>query len=208
MENARLTELLGGKARFAVLEALYLNADRWVTNQEVADLARVPRGNAHRFLSRWARLGLLSRREDGRNVTYRASDDPALAGLRDLMLRGSALLADIRDALPSNVDTAVVFGSAARGEEHAASDIDVLALGDDLSSIKVNAALKPVGRKHHRDINATCLSAIEFAKLLKEGDGFAASVAAQRTIPIKGEFRIGEAGVSGGRRKSSARVQG
>jgi Nucleotidyltransferase domain len=208
MESAKLIELLGGKERFAVLQAVYLGGDRWLTNQQVADLARIPRGNAHRFLSRWAKLGLLSRREDGRNITYRASDDPALAGLRDLLVRGSVLLDDIRAALPASVDTAVVFGSVARSEERAGSDIDILALGDGLSSIKVNAALKPVGRKHQRDINATCLSAAEFAKLLKAGDGFATSVASQRTIPIKGDFRIGEEGVSGRRRRTSASVQG
>ncbi len=43
-----------------------------------------------------------------------------------MMLHSDALIADIRAALPPEADSAVVFGSAARGEDNEASDIDLI----------------------------------------------------------------------------------
>ncbi len=190
MENAKLIELLGGKDRLALLRALFLNPSRHFTNQQLAADTGVFPGNAHKLLARWVALGLVEKAVQGRNITYRAADDPALDGLRDLLLRNDVLLADIRAALPATVETAVVFGSVARGEEKAGSDIDVLALGPELSEIKVNAALRPVGRKHRREISVSCFSPDEFARLLAAGDGFARSVVNQPTIPLKGALRL------------------
>jgi hypothetical protein len=190
MENARLIELLGGKDRLALLRALFLDPSRRFTNQQLAEETGIFPGNAHKLLARWTAIGLVEKSAEGRNITYRAASDPALAGLRELLLRNDVLLADLRTALPAAVETAVVFGSVARGEERAGSDIDVLALGPELSEIKVNAALRPVGRKHRREINVSCFSPEEFERLLARGDAFARSVVTQRTIPLKGEFRF------------------
>jgi len=188
MDNARLSELFGGRDRFHLLRALYLTPSRQFTNAQLADDAGVLRGNAHKWLTRWAEVGLVRRFVSGRNVTYQASDDPLLASLTEIMLRADALVVDIQQALPPAVSTAAIFGSAARGEERAESDIDVLVLGNDLSSIRINAALKPVGRKHHRDIRASVFSPAEFRKLLKEGDSFAVGVLEHPTVVIKGKL--------------------
>lgn len=188
MDNARLSELFGGRDRFHLLRALYVAPGRQFTNAQLADDAGVLRGNAHKWLTRWAAVGLVRRFVNGRNVTYQASDDPLLAGLTDIVLRADALVVDIQHALPATVTAAAIFGSAARGEERADSDIDVLVLGNDLSSIRINAALKPVGRKHHRDIRASVFSVAEFRKLLKEGDPFAVGVLEHPTVVIKGEL--------------------
>jgi predicted nucleotidyltransferase len=82
----------------------------------------------------------------------------------------------------------VVFGSVARGEERATSDIDVLVLGDELSALKVNARLRPVGRKHSREIHASVFSRTEFEQMLVDGNDFARNVVNQKVIPLKGVF--------------------
>lgn len=187
-QNTRLSELFGGRDRFRLLRALYAAPSRRLTNAELADEAGVPRSNAHKWLANWADLGLVRRLVEGRNITYQASDDPLLGGLSAIMLRADSLLSDIRQALPGSATTAAIFGSTARGEEHAQSDVDVLVLGDGLSSIRVNAALKPVGRKHHRDIRATVLSPAEFTQLLEHEDSFATSLLARPTLVIKGQL--------------------
>ena len=61
-------------------------------------------------------------------------------------------------------------------------------LGEGLSSIKVNAAFKPVGRKHDRVINASVYGVEEFAKMAKAKEAFAASILSQPSIILKGEF--------------------
>ena len=67
-------------------------------------------------------------------------------------------------------------------------DPDVLVLGERLSSLKINARLKPVGRKHRREIHATVASRREFEQKLADGEGFARNVVTHPVIPIKGVF--------------------
>jgi predicted nucleotidyltransferase len=189
--TAKLSELFGGRGRFELLRALYLNPSREFTNRELAEAARVDAGNSHRWLNKWADLGLVVKQTQGRTIVYRATDDPLLDGLREIILRNDRIVEDIEAALPRSVEVAVIFGSAARGEERAGSDIDVLALGEDLSTIKINAVMRSVRRKHRREINVTALSTREFEQLLKKRDSFALSVASQRTIPLRGRFPYG-----------------
>lgn len=192
MSNARLSELFGGKGRFSLLRELYLNPDRQFT---IAGLAKMGHdaGNVGRWLNRWARLGLVEKTVDGRNVSFKAAGDPLLAGLHNIMLRNDALLEDIRAALPGEVQSAAIFGSVARGEERADSDIDVLVLGPNLSAIRIGATLKAVGRRHSRTINASVHSVEDFEEMLRNEDGFALSVISGKTISLKGELPYGAA---------------
>lgn len=188
LNTARLGELFGSEQRFRVLREVYLNPARWFTCKELWTRTGVDQAHAFRLMSRWAKLGLVDRKNEGRTSLYRASGDPLLQGLTDIILRNDAILDDIRAALPDATDAAVIFGSMARGEERGDSDIDVLVLGDELSSIRVNAALALVGRKHMREINASVHSRNEFEDLLADQDSFALGVVENKVINLKGEF--------------------
>ncbi|WP_354683615.1 nucleotidyltransferase domain-containing protein [Cupriavidus necator] len=200
MHNALLSELFGGEKRFALLRALYLSPGKQHAPAELARLAGTDSGNVARWLKRWADIGLVVRTQDGRNVLYRASDSPLLNGLADIVRRSDALLEDVKEALPPEVETAVVFGSVARGEEKASSDLDVLVLGEELSTIRIHALLKSVGRKHGREIHASVFSRPEFEQMLADGNSFAIGITQQPTIALKGELAHGrtQAATTGG----------
>jgi len=196
MNNARLSELFGGKRRFELLKALYFNPAGRFTTQDLVEMTGGDSGNLSRWLNRWARLGLVKKIVSGRNVEFQAAADPLLAGLTDIVRRNDEIMQDIANALPKEVETAVVFGSVARGEEQATSDLDLLVLGEDLSEIRVNARLKPVGRKHRREINASVFSPKEFQQLLRQGNGFALGIVNQKVVPVKGVFAYGPQGAA------------
>jgi hypothetical protein len=188
MKNAMLSELFGGVQRFSLIRLLYRDPSRSYTTIELARMAGADRGNVSRWLRKWAEVGLARRVEHGLHITYQAGDDPLLAGLTEIARRSDEILDDIASALPENAEAAIVFGSVARGDESATSDVDVLVLGNNLSGLKVNARLKPVGRKHHREIHATVASRAEFEQRLAEGEGFASNVASRPFILLRGEF--------------------
>ena len=85
MDNARLSELFGGAKRFAVLRELFLSPARWFNTSELARLADSPVSATNRWLNRWAKLGIAEKSVDGFNVRFRASSDPLLAGLHDIL---------------------------------------------------------------------------------------------------------------------------
>lgn len=191
MKNALLSELFGGAQRFSLLHALYRDPACSYTTIELAKMAGADRGNVSRWLRKWAEVGLAKRVTHGRHITYQAANDPVLAGLTDMARRSDAILNDIAGALPEAVEVAVIFGSVARGEESAGSDVDLLVLGENLSSLKINAALKPIGRMHHREIHAIVASRSEFEEKLAHGEGFAGNIVAHPVIPVKGVFDYG-----------------
>lgn len=86
-------------------------------------------------LARLEGLGVLQRERDGRMMRYRRAADPLRWHVfRDLARQFAAPRAVLRTALAEvpGIEAAFIYGSFARGDMHAESDIDVFALGDSL----------------------------------------------------------------------------
>jgi hypothetical protein len=188
MNDRMFAELFGGEGRFKALRYLFEHADEEFSSRELAAAAHTDRGNTHRWLQRWEESGLV-RRGVVTATNFRASDDPALAPLVNLFRQSSELVADLRDTL-AGVDgakAAAIFGSFARSEEKATSDIDVLVLGD-VSELKTNALLRPLSRKYGRAFNASVFPVEQFRQLIEQGDGFAREVMAQPRLSLLGDL--------------------
>jgi hypothetical protein len=188
MNDRMFAELFGGEGRFKALRILFEHADEEFSSRELAAAAQTDRGNTHRWLQRWEEAGLV-RRGVATATNFQASDDPALAPLVSLFRQSSDLVADLRDTLAAidGVKAAVIFGSFARSEEKATSDIDVLVLGD-VSELKTNALLRPLSRKYGRAFNASAFPVEQFRQLVEQDDGFAREVMAQPRLSLLGDL--------------------
>ncbi len=189
MNDTLLVEMFGGLARLKVLQALYAEPGRGYGPRELASAAGIDPGNTARLLKRWTEAGLVQRRQQDGLPRYYASTDPQLAPLVTLMQQDSALVRTLREALATvaGIEVAVVFGSVARGEATASSDVDVLVLGT-ASELKVNAALRPAGRTLGRKIHATACNIEAFIKQVQERESFAQEVTQSPRIPLIGQF--------------------
>jgi predicted nucleotidyltransferase len=189
MNEAQLIEVFGGVGRFRVLQALFAEPGRGFGPRELAAESGIDPGNAARLLKRWTQAGLVNRRQQDGLPRYYASTDPQLAPLVTLMQQDSALVRTLRQALAEvpGVDVALVFGSVARGEATAGSDVDVLVLGT-ASELKVNAALKPAGRTLGRTVSATACTIEAFKNQIREQESFAQGVIQSPRISLLGNF--------------------
>jgi predicted nucleotidyltransferase len=116
----------------------------------------------------------------GRQKHYQAyRDSPVFNELRGLVLK-TVGLADVLSAalepLKSRISKAFVFGSVAKGQDSAASDVDLMVISDELSYADLFAALEPATEQLDRPINPTVYSRAELDKRLKEGNAFATRV--------------------------------
>jgi predicted nucleotidyltransferase len=103
-------------------------------------------------------------------------------------------------ALGDAVELAFIYGSVARGEQRASSDIDLMVVGNvPLSAVL--KALRPVTETLRREVNPTVYSRAEFARKAKEGHSFVERVLAEPKIFLKGDAR--ELGQSGENRKAA-----
>lgn len=184
-----MVEIFGGVGRFRMLRALFAEPGRGFGQRELAAEAGVDPGGVARLLKRWVAAGLVTRRQQDGLPRYFASTDPALAPLVTWMQQDSALVATLRSALAAvpGVAVALVFGSVARGEAGAQSDVDVLVLGR-VSELKLNAALKPAGRSLGRAVHATVSSTESFVQQVRGGESFAQAIVQGPRIALVGSL--------------------
>ena len=187
MNDVTLAELFGGDSRYRALRALFAEPGRGFGQRELAAEAGIDPGNVARLLKRWTAAGLLQRRQQDGLPRYYASTDPSLAPLAALMQQDSRLVRVLREVLQglAGVKVAVVFGSVARGEARADSDVDVLVLGS-VSELKANAALKPAGRELGRPVHASAFTIADFKNQLRSDEGFAQGIAQGPRVPVIG----------------------
>ena len=189
MNDTSLTELFGSAGRFKVLRVLFAEPGRGFGQRELAAEAGIDAGSVARWLKRWSGVGLVTRWERDGLPRYQASADPSLAPIVQLMQQDSLLVRTLREALEplKGVEVAFVFGSVARGEAGAYSDVDVLALGS-LSELKLNVALKPASRALGRPVRGTVSTIDSFQEQLRGKESFAQDIARGPRIALIGDF--------------------
>ena len=188
MNEKAFAELFGGEGRFKVLRHLFEHPGEAFSAREIAADADLDPGNTHRWLQRWAQAGLVQR-SPATKSSFQASADPALSPLVALFQQSSDLVGDLKKVLADipGIKAAIVFGSFARHEEKASSDIDVLVLGD-VSELKTNALLRPLAREYGREFNASVFEVARFHELLGQEDEFAVEVMRNKRIPLIGDL--------------------
>lgn len=183
---------LFGKTRRQVLALLYGHTDRAFFLREIARWCDVGLGPVQRELANLTRAGIISRREQGRQVYFQAdSSCPVFAELRSLVAKTIAVADVLRAALEplrDRIHVAAVYGSAARGELRSGSDVDVLVLGD-VSIGDVVDALAPAQDRLGREVNPSVFPVEEWRRLLVAGQHFPTRVAEAPKIFLIGDER-------------------
>lgn len=188
-QSLTVADALFGKTRQAVLGLLYGNPDRSYYLREIERLTAAGVGPTQRELSLLARAGLVTRRRVGNQVHYRAnSASPVFPEVRSLVLKtvgAAVVLRQALEPLSPKIQLALVYGSVARGEETAASDVDVLIVGDVAFGEAVSA-LVPCQATLGREVNPTVYAWPEFAAKAREGHPFVRNVLAGSRIMLIG----------------------
>jgi predicted nucleotidyltransferase len=173
---------------------------RWLFGQpnrsfhlsELRRLTGLGSASLQRELRKLADSGLVSSERVGNLRCFRANpESPVLSELVTLTRKTLGLQPMLSDALAPLVPrlrAAWVYGSVARQTDTAASDVDVMVIGDDLTLREVLERLLPVEKELGRKINPTCYSVAEFASRRSEPDSFVSRVLAQPIFPLIGEL--------------------
>lgn len=132
-----------------------------------------------RDLARLQQAGLIERQAEGNRVYYRAvTDHPAFPEMRALMAKTIGLGDVLRESLETVghvVQFAFVYGSVARGDEVASSDVDLFVVGS-VTRKDLAAALAPAAETLGRELNPVILRAEEFAARRRAHDHFIEAV--------------------------------
>ena len=171
-----LADALFPRVRQRVLAVLFSTPDRSFYANELIALARSGTGAVQRELASLLAAGLITVRDQGNQKHYQANAaSPVFAELRGLVLKTVGLADVLRAALAplaGQITMAFVYGSVARREDTAASDVDVLIVSDALGYAEVFGALEGAAQTLGRTINPTLYTRAELARRRAQDNAF------------------------------------
>jgi predicted nucleotidyltransferase len=176
------------KAQQKVLALFYGQPESSFYLNEVVRIADMGRGVISRELNKLTEAGLLVVSKQGNQNHYQANaDSPIFNELISVVKKTFGIKGLLQVALASMVpqmEQAFIYGSVAKGEEHAGSDVDVMLVGAELSYGEVMELLEPVEEQLQRSVNPTLYSPEEFEQRLAEGHNFLTKVMALPRIDL------------------------
>jgi predicted nucleotidyltransferase len=178
--------------RQGVLAATLTRPEKWWYLSELAGFLHTRPSSLQRELRSLEQSGILQLRKDGRRTYFKAETrSPIFRELRSIFEKTVGLIPTLRDALRPSAEKIVcafVYGSIARHEEHATSDIDLMVIGT-VGLGDLAPSLRKAEKRLGREVNVTNYSIDEFRKKVAEGDHFLTTVLKGSLQFVKGEQR-------------------
>lgn len=188
-----VADTLFAKVRQRVLGVLFGNPERSFYANEIIGLAHSGTGAVQRELARLEAAGLVTAVRVGKRKHYQANRaSPVFHELRTLILKTSGLADVLRNALEplsSRIRAAFIYGSIAKGEDTAASDIDLMVVGQDLTYADLFEALEAASARLGRKVAPTIYSPKELARRARQHNVFVTRVLQQPKLWLIGDDR-------------------
>lgn len=211
-----LSDVLFGQIRGRILALLYGWPDKAFYVRQIARHVKASAGTVRRELEKLAAVELIVRTQVGNMVFYQVNQhNPVFAEMRGLVNKTVGIfnvLSCALEPLSRRIAVAFVYGSVARQEERAGSDIDIMIIGE-IGLDDVLTRLSDAETTLGRTVNPTVYSMSEFRKKLEDGNHFLISVMAGQKVFLIGNgnelgkmagVRMAEAGAQQRKRNQSA----
>ena len=191
MRSTSLGNVLFTKTQQKVLGLLYTRPDKSFYLNEIVRLSKMGKGTIKRELERMEASGLLSVERIGNQNHFSVNKDcpiyPELLGI----VRKTFGVADVIYAalkpFDEQIKMAFIYGSIAKAEDTAKSDIDLLVVAEDLAYSELIESLFDAENSLGRPINPTIYGIDEIRKKINQDNAFVTRVMDQPKIWIKGD---------------------
>ena len=183
----RLAELLSSRARAEIFRLLLSGTGEELHVREIERRSGLNDSTLRQELRKLVRLDLVQSRKDSNRVYYRAkTENPLYPEIRNLVLKTTGLADVFKSALEDKrIRMAFVFGSIARGEEKAGSDVDLMVIGQ-LGLRDLSRLLSGIEEKIGREVNPHVLHEEEFRRRIRAKEHFVSNVMETPKIFIVG----------------------
>ncbi len=190
MNSTTIGDALFTKTQQRVLGLLYSSQGKRLYTNEIVRLADMGRGTVRRELARLVSAGLLLVTREGNQHYYQANPDgPVYEELLSIVKKTFGITDVIQEALMpvhEQIDLAFIYGSMAKQEETASSDIDLLVLTDSLAYSDLMTVLSDVELTLARPINPSIYTMAQIKDKLQQKNAFLTRVMEQPKLWIKG----------------------
>lgn len=192
-DQIKASNALFSNVQQRVLALIFGQPERSFYTSEIVKTVNSGTGAVERELQRLHGSGLVSVQWIGNQKHYRANPhSPIFNELQSIVLKTAGVAGTLAEALrphAGNLQAAFVFGSVAKGSDTAASDIDVLVIGDDLDYSGLYTSLQGAESKLHRKVNPLFLTREDWRRKVSRKDSFVQRISTQPKIFLVGSER-------------------
>ena len=185
-----LADALFSSIQQRVLAYLFGQPERSFFATELIKLAGGGSGAVQRELARLEDSGLVLVTRVGTQKHYQANPkSPIFSELCAIAQKTVGLAEPLRKSLKpfaKRISSAFVYGSVAKKQDTAASDVDLMVISASLTYADLFAALEDASQRLGRKVNPTLYSPQELAKRVKQGNAFVTRVLGQPKIWLIG----------------------
>ena len=189
MTMSKTTEkIFGSRIRAKILGWLFTHPDESFFVRQIALILKEDPTNVSREMAKLEGLGILRSKRNGNLKHFQTNQEcPFFKELKGLVLKTSGVAGRIRASLErlAGIEFAFIYGSYAKGEEKADSDVDLLIIGD-VDMDRLDSNLGKLEKMLGREINYVLYNREEFKSKKKAKDGFLMDVLSGEKIMVVG----------------------
>ncbi len=183
-----IANIFNSKTRKALFRIYFTNPSKGYYLRELERLLNIPVSMIHKELVRLTKDGIFIDKKQGNlKYFYINKSYPLFDELKSIVFKTvgvSGLLQIIFDKM-KEVEIAFIYGSFAKNEENAASDIDLFILGN-LNENKLVAEINNAEKTLKREINYSLYTRQDYNKKKKKKDSFILDLLENQKIFLKG----------------------
>jgi len=181
-------KIFGSRIRAKILGWLFTHPDESFFVRQIALILKEDPTNVSREMAKLEDLGILKSKRNGNLKHFQTNPDCSFfKELKGLVLKTTGVAGQIRGSLDklAGIEYAFIYGSYAKGEERADSDVDLLIIGD-VDMDRLDSNLGKLEKTLGREINYVLYSMEEFKSKKKAKDGFLMDVLRGKKIMLVG----------------------
>lgn len=190
VNSTAIGDALFTKTQQRVLGLLYGTPDKSFYTNEIVRWADMGRGTIHRELDRLVSSGLLVVSREGNQHHYQANHEcPVYHELLGIVKKTFGVADVIREALSTfdkEIEFAFIYGSIAKGEDRANSDVDLLVASESVAYSELMVALSEAGESLGRMVNPSIYSIKDIRKKIIDKNAFLTRILEQPKLWVKG----------------------
>jgi len=184
-----LEKLFGSRIRTKLLTWFFTHTKEKFFIRQLAPIIGEDHANLSRELIRLEKFGILVSERQGSQKYFQVNEGCSfLNELRGLVLKTTGIAGQVKSKIEQikGIKIAFIYGSFARGQETAESDVDLLLVGDVNQDI-LDTALQGLEKRLGRTINYVLYDWKEFKEKVSSGDGFITDVLKDEKIILLGK---------------------
>lgn len=186
-----LEKIFGSRIRAKVLAWFFMHPDENYFVRQIANILKEDSTNLSRELSSLEKAGILTSARQGPLKYFQANKNCSFFNeLKGLVLKTIGVIGELKSSLEKfpEIKIAFIYGSYAKGEEKADSDVDLILIGDvDLD--RFDSYVSSIEKKLGRTVNYVTYDYREFQSKKNKKDGFIMDVLSDKKIMLIGDER-------------------